>query len=211
MVSETNRTARALERHLFIPVLIAALASVPAVLLTLWGEGLAADIGHGVNWLAGIVLWGEWIVLLLLAKDKLEWIRTHKWTTFVVLLTIPAVVFALGPTQVLRAVRAVGALRIIRVTRIVEAGSVLRRRMGLSGPWGLALLGTATATAAAVAGLILADPTSASRQYAESLLEDVGVWPAVAAGAVLAAATAIVAYHRLRPRSPARSREEARD
>ncbi|MGW5878196.1 hypothetical protein ACWFMI_16785 [Nocardiopsis terrae] len=44
--------------------------------------------------------------------------------------TLPAVVFALGPAQVLRLVRIAGTLRLVRVSRIVEAGGALHRRTG---------------------------------------------------------------------------------
>lgn len=193
-----NSHARALERKLALPVLICAVVSVPAVFLGMWGEGRWAEFGHRVNWLAGLVLWAEWILLIALAENKLGWLRTHKWSTFVAAVTLPAVVFALGPTQVLRLLRAAGTLRLLRVTRIIEAGGVLRRRMGLTGKLGTVVAVATTALSAVFVAAVLADPTSTSRRYAESLLENVGVWPVVLATGLLAGATAVVIVHRWR-------------
>lgn len=193
-----NSHARALERRLALPVLVCAVVSVPAVFLGMWGEGWWAEFGHRVNWLAGLVLWAEWILLIALAENKLGWLRTHKWSTFVAAVTLPAVVFALGPAQVLRILRTAGTLRLLRVTRIIEAGGVLRRRMGLTGRRGTVVAAATTVLSAVFVAAVLADPTSTSRRYAESLLESVGVWPVVLASVLLAGATAVVVVHRWR-------------
>jgi hypothetical protein len=193
-----NGHARTLERRLALPVLICAVASVPAVFLAMWGDGWWAEFGHRVNWLAGLVLWAEWILLIVLAENKLGWLRTHKWSTFVAAVTLPAVFFALGPTQVLRLLRVAGTLRLLRVTRIIEAGGVLRRRTGMTGRRGAVVAVTTTVLSAVFVTAVLADPTSTSRRYAESLLESVGVWPVVLAAVLLTGATAVVIVRRRR-------------
>ena len=197
-----NRRSTALERRLAVPVLIAAVVSVPALFLGIWGEGVWATAGDRVNWAAGIVLWGEWIMLIALADNKREWLRTHWWATVVAAVTVPAVVFALGPAQVLRLARVFGALPLLRVTRIIEAGGILRRRMGLTGRLGRAVAAGTTLLAAAFVTAILADPASASRGYVEEAIALLGPRPtalAVALGvANTAAATAVVLYYRWR-------------
>ncbi|WP_017581549.1 hypothetical protein [Nocardiopsis valliformis] len=193
-----NSRARTLERRLALPVLICAVVSVPAVFLGMWGDGWWAEFGHRVNWLAGLVLWVEWILLIALAENKLGWLRTHKWSTFVAAVTLPAVFFALGPTQVLRLLRVAGTLRLLRVTRIIEAGGVLRRRMGMTGRGGTVVAVATTVLSAVFVTAVLADPTSTSRRYAESLLESVGVWPVALAAVLLSGATAVVVVHRWR-------------
>ncbi|MEU3016829.1 metal-sensitive transcriptional repressor family protein [Nocardiopsis sp. NPDC007018] len=196
--SEENGLARALERRLALPVLVCASASVPAVFLDMWGQGRWAEFGHRVNWLAGLVLWAEWILLVALARNRLDWLRTHRWSTFVAALTLPAVVFALGPAQVLRLVRAAATLRLLRVTRIAEAGGVLRRRLGLTGTRATVVAAATTVLCAVFVAAVLSDPDSASRRYADALLSGLGPWPVVTAAAVVTASLAFVLVRRRR-------------
>lgn len=195
---EENSYSHALERRLAVPVLVSAVVSVPAVFLSMWAEGSWAAIGQWANWLAGLFLWVEWILLIALAENKRAWLRTHKWVTFVAAATLPAVIFTLGPAQVLRLVQVAGTLRLMRVTRIVEAGGVLRRRMALSARWGTAVVIATTALSAVFVAAVLADPASSSRQYALAALEHLGAWPLLTALAATIAvgATTIVVYRR---------------
>ncbi|WP_017588886.1 hypothetical protein [Nocardiopsis ganjiahuensis] len=196
--TEENSHARALERRLALPVLVCALVSVPAVFLDMWGEGLWAEIGNRTNWLAGLVLWAEWILLIALAEDKLGWLRTHKWSTFVAAVTLPAVVFALGPAQVLRLVRAAGTLRLLRVTRIIEAGGVLRRRMGLTGTRGTVVAVATTVLSAVFVTAVLLNPDSPSRRFLAGLPKSFELWQVALALGLVGAATALILYLRRR-------------
>ncbi|KOX23875.1 hypothetical protein [Nocardiopsis sp. NRRL B-16309] len=194
----SNLRSTALERRLAVPVLLAAVVSVPALFLGVWGEGFWATAGDRINWAAGIVLWGEWILLIALADNKRAWLRTHWWATVIAAVTVPAVIFALGPAQILRLVRAFGALPLLRVTRIIEAGGVLRRRMGLTGRLGRAVAAATTLLAAVFVTAVMADPASASRGYVEEAIAFLGPWPTALAVAVTAAATAVVLGYRWR-------------
>lgn len=195
---EENGHARALERRLALPVLVCAVVSVPAVFLGMWGEGPWAEIGHRVNWLAGLVLWAEWILLIALAENKIGWLRTHKWSTFVAAVTLPAVVFALGPAQVLRLARTAGTLRLLRVTRIIEAGGVLRRRMGLTGTRGTVVAVATTVLSAVFVTAILLNPDSASRRFLTGLPENFELWQVALTLGLVGAATALILYLRRR-------------
>lgn len=192
-----DRAARA-EQRFALPVTVAALASVPATFLTVV-DGTAAAVGHAVNHLSLAVLVAETVVLWVLAGDRLAWLRRHKFVVAVALLSVPAVLLATGPVQVLRLarfVRVLGALRIVRVGRILRAGRVLQRRAGLRGPAARLAAGGATVLAAAFVALVLADPTSTSR---ELLAGTVGRWglPAVLlAGMLLGGATFVVLRRR---------------
>lgn len=121
---ERGRDARAgeVEGRLAIPVLVAALVSVPAVFLTTTG-GTTAVIGRVLNWLSLVVLLGESAVLLWLSRDVLAWLRNYRWQLIVTAVAVPAVVFVLGPVQILRLLLAVGALRILRAGRILRAAA----------------------------------------------------------------------------------------
>lgn len=96
------------QRRLALPVLISAIASVPAVLLTVWGDGMWTRIGSWTNVAAGVVLWAEWILLIVFAEDKLQWPRTNRWSTLVEAMSLPAVVFTLGPAQLLLLIVSLG-------------------------------------------------------------------------------------------------------
>lgn len=189
------------ERRLAGPVLVAALASVPAVFLTLM-DGTAATAGSVVNWVSGGVLVAETVVLAALSRDKHAWVQEHRALLLLTAVVIPAVVLAVGPVQLLRLVRVFGALRFLRVRRIFRAAGELREIAGLTGWTSRALTFLAALLVAAFVAVVLADPTSTSRQLVESGLERVGggsglfVAVVVLAGALLGGATFVVARNR---------------
>lgn len=199
-----DRADRVAER-LAVPVLIAALASVPAVFLTL-ADDPWATLGSGLNTLSGAVLIAETVVLIALADDRRAWIRRNKWLVALTVVIIPAVVFAVGPVQLLRLVRVVGALRIIRVGRILKAGRIVRERHGLDRTWQRVIGVGVSVLCAAFVAMVLTDPTSVSRQALDQAQARLGWAGVLIAGALLAAATFIVRQQRDRDqeaRSPA--------
>lgn len=199
-------------RRLAIPVLIAALASVPAVFLTLlddpWGS-----VGNGLHTLSGAVLIAEAVVLLAIADDRRAWLRRNRWLVAVAVAIVPAVVLAAGPLQVLRLVRVAGALRIIRVGRILKAGRIVRKRSGLDHGWQRIIGIAVTMLCAAFVGAVLVDPTSASRRAVDGATERLGVLGVVLAGVILAVATYVIGSARAArsgsPAAPVRAAEQA--
>lgn len=206
--AEGNGYARMIERRLALPVVAAALVSVPAVFLSMWAEGVWAQIGYWANVSAGMLLWAEWILLIILAENTRAWLRANRWSTFVAALTLPAVVFALGPAQVLRLVRAAGALRVMRITRVIEAGGVLRRRMGLKGWLGTLVLLFTVVPSVVFVIVVLANPESGTRRFLHSLPERFGAESLLATAAIALLATAAVVYLSKRPRAPRRENTE---
>lgn len=195
-IAATEREQRWQDR-LAGPVLLAALASVPAVFLTLLGEPMSTW-GRWANLVAGAILLVEPVVLLVVSADKRAWLRRNWWLLLLGLLVLVTVVFALGPFQVLRLLRAVGALRVIRVGRIVKAGRILGRRSS-SGPGRWPAL-CASVLVAVFVVLVLADPTSTTRTLLERVLPAGWETPvAVLAGLLLAGATFVVVRNRDRP------------
>jgi CsoR family transcriptional regulator, copper-sensing transcriptional repressor len=200
------------ERRLALPVVLAAAVSVPAVFLTMADDERFVLAGTAVNWASVVVLTGEAVMLFLLAGDRFAWAKRHWWKLAIAAAAIPAVILAVGPVQVLRLIQFVGALRILRASRIIKAGQVLARRSKLRGPWRyVPTVGGATLAAVFVA-VVLADPTSTSRQY----LERAGGWitwlVVILAGSILAAATFIVLRRRPDPHTRSRrSRDRSRD
>jgi CsoR family transcriptional regulator, copper-sensing transcriptional repressor len=186
-----------LARRLSVPVLIAALASIPATFLTLLDGGYATA-GSTLNALSGAVLVAETVVLLAVAEDKRTWLRTNRWLVALTVAVVVAVVFAIGPVQLLRLVRVVGALRIVRVRRIVKAGRIIGERHGLDARWGRVLTVVLTVAAAGFVAVVLADPTSQSRQLLDGVAGRFGALAAALAGVLVAVATYVVISARRR-------------
>lgn len=183
------------ERAIALPVLIAALASVPAVFLTLF-DGRLAQTGTILNGISGAVLIAETVVLFAVAPDKRRWLSDNRWLVALSVAVLLAVVFAIGPIQLLRLVRVFGALRIIRIKRIFKAGAIVQQRYGTDQRWQRATTVLVTVLCAAFVALVLADPTSQSRIWAETAYGWLGPVRAVLAGVIIGGATYIVARRR---------------
>ncbi|WP_193312791.1 hypothetical protein [Georgenia subflava] len=188
------------EERLATPVLVAALASVPAVFLTLLDEPYRS-VGTVATWASGAVLVAEAVVLFAVSADKLEWLTRRAWLLGLTGLVIVGALLALGPVQLLRLLRVVGALRIVRVGRIVKAARILRERLGLTGRWTRVATVSAGVLVAVFVAVVLADPTSQTR----TLIDEVagrggGVALVVVAGALMAVATFVVMRQRLSSR-----------
>lgn len=203
-----DRADRLAER-LAIPVLIAALASVPAVFLTLMDEPYQSA-GSTLNTISGGVLIAETVVLFAVSDQRLTWVRRNLWLVALAVVMIPAVIFAVGPVQLLRLMRVVGALRIIRVGRIFKAGRIVRERAGLNAVWQRVIGAVLVTLVAAFVTIVLADPTSQSRQLLDGAVDRIGVIGVLLAGTVLAVATYIVRTHR-DDESQQRADDEAED
>lgn len=185
-----DRAARAEER-LAVPVLVAAIASIPATFLTTL-EGRPQLAGHVVNYLSVAVLAGESVVPFVLASHRIRWLRERWFVVAVAAISVPAVIFAVGPAQLLRLVRFVGALRILRVRRILKAGKILRQRSGRTGWQWKAISAFLSLLAAAFVAIVLSDPSSQTRQLAEGALGQFGLPAIILAGAIIASATFLV-------------------
>ena len=191
----TTREERWQER-LAVPVLVAAVASIPAMFLTV-ADGTLGTAGRVVDVLSGLVLVAETVILLVVAENKRAWIRGHIGLIALTVAVAVAVVFALGAVQVLRLVRTVGALRILRAGRIVKAARTVSHRMGFTGRLSHVASAGAGLLVAVFVGVVLADPTSRSRDLVTAVLGDIGTPAVVAlaglAGVVLGFATYLLA------------------
>lgn len=205
---ERSDRADRLQERLAIPVLVAALASVPAVFLTLFDEP-ANTVGSTINAISGAVLVAEAVALFVVSEHRLQWLRRNWWLVALAVVIVPAVLYAVAPVQLLRLLyllRMAGALRIIRAKRILKAGKILRNRAGLDRTWQRVVGFLVSALVTGFVVVILADPTSESRQLLEGAVDFAGPVPVVLAGGVLAAATFIV----LRARRDERSADSER-
>ncbi|WP_019855811.1 hypothetical protein [Actinopolyspora mortivallis] len=182
--SRENRVGRALH----VPVLTAAAVSVPAVFLARL-DGPVGTAGSVLNWLSMLVLTTESVLLFWASENRLRWLRTHWWMVLVSLLTIPAVVFAFGPAQVLRLVRLVAAVQLVRVVRLVKVARLVHERVGALGAARYVLLAGVLVAAAVLLVIVLADETSLTRRTLDAVVQRWG-WPTLL-GALLLFVTAI--------------------
>lgn len=184
-----------LQERLAIPVLVAALASVPAVFLTLF-EGTPATVGGTINALSGAVLVAEAVVLFAVSENRIAWVKRNWWLIALAAVIVPAVLLAVAPVQLLRVgaqlVRMVGALRILRVRRILKAGRILRQRAGLDQLWQRLVGVAASLLVAGFVAVVLADPTSSAHEFLNRFVDMEGWVLPVIAGLLLGAATFVV-------------------
>lgn len=161
------------EKRLAWPVLIAAIVSVPAVFLTLLDEPFEM-IGHIGLWATTVVLVAETVILFLVSPKKMDWLRHNWWMVGLTIAAVIAVVFSIGPMQLLRLLRSVGALRVLRAKQVAKAGESLgkkgrsrwRKRLGKI---------LATVVVAVFVVIALVDPESEARTFLEDLVGEDGV------------------------------------
>ncbi|WP_415646667.1 metal-sensitive transcriptional repressor family protein [Stackebrandtia soli] len=180
-----------IESRLAAPVTVAAIASVPAVFLAAWGNGTWATVGFVVDWIAAGVLWFEWLILFVLSTDRLGWLKRHKWTCAVALLSVPAVLFTLGPAQLLRLAFVVGTLRVMRVRRIVTAARVVNRRLEPRRGVQWLLYGFTFVVSGLFVAVLLLDPNGETWLAVELVAHHVGFVPAVVLTGIATATGAV--------------------
>ncbi len=157
-----------------MPVLAAATLSVPAVFLAST-PGTTGVVGTVLNWVSLAVLVSESVVLLWTSGSLHTFVRRYRVLLVVLAITVPAVVFAVGPAQVLRLLLGLGAFRILRARRILRAGRVVVHRAGLDGRRGRWVLAGAAALAVGFAVAIMANPESHSRRALARVVDHLGV------------------------------------
>lgn len=214
--------AAELEERFSLPVIVAAIASIPAVFLSMM-DGAAQVAGNVINYVTLAVFAAEFLTLLWAAEDKRRWVREHKFVILVLLAAIPAVILFVGAVQALRlghlitrflagithflgsathamagATRFLTGLKIARLRQLFRAFRKLRERTGLRG-WRWTAVRSAFAVLGLTAlGMVLADRESATRQFLDDFVGAYGVAGLVGSGLVVAALVAggFVAYRR---------------
>jgi hypothetical protein len=143
------------EARLRAPVLLAALAVLPLVALSLthphgtWHTIETA--GHLVVWVTFAV---EVAVMLSVVRDRRAWIRGHRFELLVVAASSPVVPLALAVAPALRLLvvaKLFKTLKLVKVVKLAKLGKsvrLVRRKIALDGPASLALGVLALAIAA---------------------------------------------------------------
>jgi CsoR family transcriptional regulator, copper-sensing transcriptional repressor len=192
-----RRTDRAhrIERRLALPVIIAAVVSVPATFLSAV-DGWPGQLGKVINWGTAAVLAGEPVLLFLLTGHRLAWLREHLWAILIAAVAVPAALFAaVAPyfqaLRVLRLAHLMTALRLLRINRILKAADTLRRYLLVDIFWRRLSSAAGPLVAFGFAGLVLADHQYRALLYLDELSDRFGPVPVVLVVALLAVALAV--------------------
>jgi voltage-gated potassium channel len=131
-----NERSERIARLFAIPVLIAALLVIPAIVIEQSNAGdpwktLAAVL----NWLIWLVFLAEFVTLLAVVPNRSAWLRRHPLELAIVVLTPPFLPASL---------QAIRALRLLRVLRLVRLAPLARRAFSLEGLRYVAVLALVT-------------------------------------------------------------------
>lgn len=158
-----NDRALRMERRLTLPVLAAALLSVPVILIEESEvTGVLAGAAAVLNWVVWLVFVAEAVLMLSVVDDRRMWLRTHPLEVAVVLLTAP-----LLPASM----QAARWFRLLRLLRLIRLALLVRRLLSTEG----------VRDAAVLAGMtVLAGGTAyAAVERSQELSAWDGVWWAV--------------------------------
>jgi voltage-gated potassium channel len=127
-----NERARQLEKRLEVPLLFAALLTIPVIAIQLSSTGPTLQlIGDILNWTTWLAFVTEIVLMLRVVDDKKRWLRDHPLDLAIVLLTPPLLPEALQSARifrllaVLRLFRAAGLARALLTTEGVKDAAVL--------------------------------------------------------------------------------------
>ena len=130
-----NRADR-IERRLEVPLLVAALLTVPAIALEQSDLGEPWDtIVIVLNWLIWTAFLAELVIMLSVVEDKRRWLRDHPLDLAIVLLTPPFL-----PTSL----QAARVFRLLRLLRLLRAMTLARRLLSTEGVRDAAVLALMT-------------------------------------------------------------------
>jgi voltage-gated potassium channel len=114
-----------MERRLTVPMLVAALLTIPAVVIE------QSDLGHtwdavaaGLNWAIWVAFLAEIVLMLHVVPDRGRWLRDHPLEVVIVLLTPPLLPASLQAARV---------FRLLRLLRMFRAAVLMRRLLSTEG------------------------------------------------------------------------------
>jgi voltage-gated potassium channel len=117
--------AHAMQRRLEPWLLVAALLTIPAIVLEETNVGSTIDaLGAALNWLIWATFLAEIVIMVRVSPRPAEWLRSHPLEIAIVLLTPPFLPAALQATRV---------FRLLRLLRLVSAGFITRRLLSTEG------------------------------------------------------------------------------
>jgi voltage-gated potassium channel len=122
-----DERARRLERIFEVPMIVAALLTIPV--LVVQQSSLGGDWKHAatiLNWVVWAAFAVETVVMLAVVPERRQWLRRHPVEVAVVLLTLPFLPSSLHATRLLRAFRVLRLFPLLRFGRRVFSLEGLR-------------------------------------------------------------------------------------
>src|SRR5688500_12803135 len=101
-----DERARRVERAFEVPMLMAALLVIPAMVIEQsdWSDAWRSLAGV-LNWMIWIAFAVELVVMLAVVRDRKTWLRTHPLEVAIVVLTPPFLPASLQALRVFRLLR----------------------------------------------------------------------------------------------------------
>ena len=120
LVRGLDERGQRLRRYFEIPILIAALLVIPAILIEALATNTAViSIGEWLNWIIWVVFAAEFFTLLTVAVERRTFVRRSWLEVAIVVLTFPVIFIVASNLQM------VGIARMARLLRLTRFGAVM--------------------------------------------------------------------------------------
>jgi voltage-gated potassium channel len=138
-----NERAREIEKRLEGPLLVAALLTIPVIVIELGNTGPGLRLlGDILNWISWSAFVAQAVIMLRVVDDKKQWLRHHPLDVAIVLFTTPLLPAALESARI---------FRLLSVLRLVRAASLTRTLLTTEGVRDAAVLALLTILGGGVA------------------------------------------------------------
>ena len=125
-----------MQERLAVPLLVAALLTIPAIAIEQSDVGQPWDtIASVLNWVIWTAFLGEAILMLRLVDDRWRWVRKHPLEVAIVILTPPFLPASMQAARV---------FRLLRLLRLLRLGVLVRRFLSTEGIRDAAVLAAMT-------------------------------------------------------------------
>jgi voltage-gated potassium channel len=113
-----NDRAERMERRLELPLLLAALLTIPTIAIEQSSAGQPWDtIATGLNWTIWLSFVAEMVLMLRVSSDRGRWLRAHPLDLAIVILTPPFLPASLQAARVFRLLRLLRLLMVAKLSR----------------------------------------------------------------------------------------------
>lgn len=135
-VSGVNPRAERLQRRLEVPLLVAALLTIPAVVIEQSNVGEPWDtLAIGLNWTIWLAFLLEALLMVRAVDRPWQWLRDHPLEVAILVLTPPFLPAGLQAARL---------FRLVRLLRLVRAAVLVRRLLSTEGVRDAAVLAVGT-------------------------------------------------------------------
>jgi voltage-gated potassium channel len=125
-----------MQERLAVPLLVAALLTIPAIAIEQSDVGQPWDtIASVLNWVIWTAFLAEAILMLRLVDDRWRWVREHPLEVAIVILTPPFLPASMQAARV---------FRLLRLLRLLRLGMLVRRFLSTEGIRDAAVLAAMT-------------------------------------------------------------------